>query len=257
MTAPELKELYLKGELTPELQTAENLCLLLGYEIQDHKDKTGNDIYEYNEIIQFCREKLMEIPPEERNQHVYKYIRNVGVEQYVWKLLKKKRTIVILGVLIFCILFTGRFIAYSINMGMFGFNQSNGKEESIKVEPTTIADKIQQNENYFTWLPKGYDLKISSQENTAYGKLFIYEYIDKSQKIITLRIQELSDETFSIYAEKNTEDMKIFIVNGIHFYTSMNKNLNQILWTEDHYYHSLYGDTDMNILENIIKKNYK
>lgn len=254
MTAQELKDLYLKGELTPELQTAENLCLLLGYEIQDHKDTTGNDIYDYNEIIRFCREKLMEIPPEERNQHVYKYIRNVGVEQYFVKLLKKKRTIAVLVILIFCIACTGKFVAYSINGGNYEHKQAR---DVVEFESTTTIEKIENNKNYFTWLPKDYKLNGYVSEDTIYGRLYNYEYIDKSEKIITLRIQELSDETFSIYAEKNKENMAIFIVKGIIFYKSTNMELNQIIWTEDHYYHTLYGDTDMDLLENIVRKNYK
>ena len=253
----ELKFLYENGLFDEELQTLRNLYILQIYEMEQHRNNTGNGNFEYNEIIKFCDEKFAMYTKEERLESVRSYYDYVNIRAFLVGLLKRRRVIVSLFAIVACVGFTGSFMAYSINKGVHEFKRSSTNEDDIQVKPTETVI-VAYDDNYFNWLPKGYSKKIYMQEQAKYGVKHIYEYMHSNKNNITLQIQELFDPTFIFYAEKNkNEETTMFIVSGVRYYRSKNMELNQILWSNNDAYFSLYGDVDMNVLEGIIRKNNK
>jgi len=258
MSGEKLKELYLKGQLEEDMCTTENLHKLLQYEIEDHRARTGNGNFEYNEIIAFCKNRLMNKPEHKVIEALGDYLERVSARKYFKKFLKKPSVLLLIISVSFCIIFTGKFLSYSIKLGMFSFGNSSNEEH---YDINSVTDNVPVNrdaDSYFTWLPKGYRVMFYRKEYAKYGSDSICEYSHPDKGTITLQIQEILDDTFTLYAEKNIdESINAFIVDGTRYYKSKNKNLSQIIWSEDHFYFSLYGDVNMDVLESMIRKNKK
>lgn len=282
MSAEELRELYLNGDFTVEYITKENLYKLLSYEmansgqglfekIEDDKlQEATEEMDRSSEIINFCVEQLQyisdgefrrTIPKEDKEElerefeQLMKEVRLIETIKAMRKSMKRVPKFVMIMIITFSMFFTTSFIGYAFEIDFFKFLFSSEKK-SVQVNVEDNNDEKLYHDNYFEWLPDGYDVGTIKRDYQDYGTKTIYEYIHNTKEIITLQVRKVEDKAFTLYQEVNEGDaMTKYRLKGKTYYESKNLNLNQIMWSSGDTHYLLYSEVNVNILKEIIKNN--
>lgn len=253
-----LKQLFRDGQLTDDLQTHENLKILLNYEL-DNLGDTPDSNFNFD-IIDFCIEKLkeMESMDEQKLDYLGQKLSFEAMEierkENTRRNIKTAAKLTVVGLLVGAIVFTGQeSLAGRFDFVHRLFSQDKGEQLSLET-PNLTLKQVEMKEGHLPeTLPEGYDFSKSSIDDSPISTDYSYTFIDSQKNRIKIFIKEYPDYKTVLKHEleidknsvrKETRD------DTLYYYRS-NKNINSISWINEYSVFSIIGEISFNKLEKL------
>lgn len=232
-----LKQLFRDGQLTDDLQTHENLKILLNYEL-DNLGDTPDSNFNFD-IIDFCIGKLkeMESMDEQKLDYLGQKLSFEAMEierkENTRRNIKTAAKLTVVGLLVGAIVFTGQEgLAGRFDFVHRFFTQDKGEQLSLQTPNLTLKQVEMKDGHLPETLPEGYVFSQSSTDDSSIYTNYNYTFTNSQNNEVDIFIKEYSD--YKIILKNELEiDKSSFrkeTKNNIIYYYRTNKNINSISW---------------------------
>lgn len=257
-TGEELKEKYVRGEMTDEDMNRDAVQALYDYEWKNIESGLTDDM----EVIDFCIDYFMAcedyIKPEAEYHILEERIMN-GIDSfYNIKQVNKRRTktfrlsvgmcavlIIILSIQTISIAYGKNFIRIALLRSeelltyIFYGNQSAGNDVYLSLEPG--------------WIPEGYTIKENIENNTDSSTLIGYIFTNDEDEIFSIYIEIWNDgESGFVFYEIDNKYVNEFIYYGISHYIESNNGILTATWQCENRNYIISGNLNKEEIKKII-----
>ena len=254
-----LKQLFRDGQLTDDLQTHENLKILLNYEL-DNLGDTPDSNFNFD-IIDFCIGKLkeMESMDEQKLDYLGQKLSFEAMEierkENTRRNIKTAAKLTVVGLLVGAIVFTGQEgLAGRFDFVHRFFTQDKGEQLSLET-PNLTLKQVEMKEGHLPeTLPEGYIFSSSNKNKETLFTIYNYTFTNSHNEEVNIFIKEYSDYKITLKNELeiDKDSFQKKIVDNTTYYYCSNKNINSISWINENLAFSIESTVSFDQLEDFV-----
>ena len=254
-----LKQLFRDGQLTDDLQTHENLKILLNYEL-DNLGDTPDSNFNFD-IIDFCIGKLkeMESMDEQKLDYLGQKLSFEAMEierkENTRRNIKTAAKLTVVGLLVGAIVFTGQEgLAGRFDFVHRFFTQDKGEQLSLQT-PNLNLRQIEMKEGQLPEsLPEGYTFSSSEKNEFALFSHYNYIFFNSKHEKVNIFIKDFLDYKTTLKNELEIEknSFQKETIDNVTYYYCSNKNINSISWINKTSIFSIESSISFDELENFV-----